>query len=144
MPDYRAGLTWFRPWGVSLAQAAQLDPHRLCLTGSAYADAGFYSRYQHNVIGYLQIREGLNLPTARVLPMQVLAAVNVVRDSNRNFYNNVVEAGPDVRVAPFRHLPNLQLEAQYLRGFYAVHDPANPYRPRYGDFRLFVIWSKYF
>ncbi len=144
VPDYRAGVTWFQPWGVSLARAALLNERGISLTGSAYGDVGFYSRYQHNVIGYLQLREGLNLPTGRVLPIQVLAAVNLVRDSNGNFYNNVVEAGPEVRLAPFRRLPDLQIEAEYLRGFYAVHDPVNPYGPRYGDCRLFLIWSKHF
>jgi len=144
LPDYRAGVTWFQSWGLSLAQAAQLNERRLSLTGSAYGDVGFYSRYQHNVIGYLQLREGVNLPTARVLPIQVLAAVNLVKDSNGNFYNNVVEAGPEVSFAPFRRLPGLHLETQYLRGFYAVHDPTNPYRPRYGDCRVFLIWSKDF
>jgi hypothetical protein len=64
-----------------------------------------------------------------------------MKDSNGNFYNNVVEVGPILRIAPSRHLPDLSIEAQYLCGFYLVHDPANPYGPRYGNFRLFVIWS---
>ena len=76
--------------------------------------------------------------------MQLLAAVNLVKDSNGNFYNNIVEAGPVLRVAPLRHAPSLWLEAQYLRGFYTIHDPANPYGPRYGDFRIFLIWSRNF
>ena len=144
VPDYRVGLTWFRPWGVSLAQAAQASAHGFSLTGNAYGDVGFYSRYNDNVIGYFQLREGLNLPTASVLPIQALAAVNLVKDSNGDFYNNVAEVGPEVRLAPFRHVPDLQLRATYLRGFYTVHDSANPYGPRYGDFRLFLVWSKYF
>ena len=76
--------------------------------------------------------------------MQVLAAVNLVKDSNGNFYNNVLEVGPELRFAPFRHLAGLHIEAQYLRGFYTVHDRVNPYGPRYGECRLFLIWSKYF
>jgi hypothetical protein len=104
----------------------------------------YYSRYNQNVIGYLQLREGVNLPGRRFLPMQALVAVNFVKDSNGDFYNNVVEAGPDLRLAPFRRLPNVVLETQYLRGFYTTHSLANPYGPRYGDFRFFLIWSKYF
>ena len=67
-----------------------------------------------------------------------------MKDSNGNFYNNVFEVGPILRIAPLRHLTSLSFETQYLRGFYFVHDPANPYHPRYDDLRLFLIWSKTF
>jgi hypothetical protein len=144
VPDYRAGINWYKPWETSLAEAARERSHNVSLTGNVYSDISFYSRYNNNVIGYLQIRQGVNLPTARLVPIQILAAINVVRDSNSDFYNNVVEAGPAVRFAPFRHLLNLQFEVEYLRGFYTAHDPSNPYGPRYGDFRVFLVWSKDF
>jgi tetratricopeptide (TPR) repeat protein len=144
VPDYRAGINWYKPWETSLAEAARERSHNVSLTGNVYSDISFYSRYNNNVIGYLQIRQGVNLPTARLVPIQILAAINVVRDSNSDFYNNVVEAGPAVRFAPFRHLLNLQFEVDYLRGFYTAHDPSNPYGPRYGDFRVFLVWSKDF
>jgi tetratricopeptide (TPR) repeat protein len=144
VPDYRAGITWYKPWETSLAEAAREKSHSFSPTGSAYSDISYYSRYDRNVIGYLQIRQGVNLPTAHLLPIQILAAINVVRDSNGDFYNNVVEGGPGVRLAPFRRLLNLQFEVDYLRGFYTAHDPSNPYGSHYGDFRVFLIWSKDF
>ncbi|MGB7613287.1 MAG: tetratricopeptide repeat protein [Candidatus Acidiferrum sp.] len=141
--DYRAGAVWFRSWGTGL-NAARTGEQPVSLTGSVYADGGFYSRYQHNVIANLQLREGINLPGPRVLPIQLLAGTNIVKDSNGNFYNNVFEVGPILRIAPLRRLTSLSFETQYLRGFYFVHDPANPYHPRYDDLRLFLIWSKTF
>jgi tetratricopeptide (TPR) repeat protein len=144
VPDYRAGMTWFKSWGPDLNPAVRNAERGASLAGSAYANVAFYSRYDHNVIGYLQLREGVNLPTKRVLPVQVLAALNYSRDSNSDFYNNVVEVGPGVRVLPFRRLPNVQLVAQYVWGFYTIHDPTNPYGPRYNDFRVFLIWSRNF
>ena len=36
--------------------------HSISWTGSAYADLGYYSRYGRNVIGEVQLREGINLP----------------------------------------------------------------------------------
>jgi Flp pilus assembly protein TadD len=144
VPDYRMGITWYKPWETSLAEAVKNRSTDFSLTGNAYSDISFYSRYDDNVIGYLQIRQGVNLPTAHLLPMQALAAINLVRDSNGDFYNNVVEAGPALRIAPFRRLLNLQFEVNYLRGFYTAHDPANPYGSSYGDFRVFFIWSKDF
>jgi hypothetical protein len=141
--DYRAGIDWFRSWGAPLISSAD-SGRAISLTGSAYADGGFYSRYDRNFIGNVQLREGINLPTGRALPMQLLGVTNIVRDTNRNFYNNVVEVGPAVRIAPLHHTPNLYFEAQYLRGFYTAHDPTNPYGARYGDFRIFLIWSRTF
>jgi tetratricopeptide (TPR) repeat protein len=141
--DYRAGAYWSRSWGGGLIPPASAS-HSMAWIGSLYADAGFYSRYAHNVIGSVQFREGLRLPTGRALPIALLGAVNLVKDSNGNFYNNIVETGPALRVSPVRQMPSLSLEIQYLRGFYTIHDPGNPYEPRYGDFRVFLIWSKNF
>jgi hypothetical protein len=142
-PDYRAGIVWSRPWGTGLFATDNLFQN-VSLTGSAYADAGYYTRYNHDFIGNVQLREGINLPGIRALPMQLLAATNLIRDSNGNFYNNVVEVGPILRIAPLRHLPSLTFEVQYIRGFYTAHDPTNPYGPRYSDVRIFLIWSKTF
>lgn len=144
IPDYRAGVLWFRGWGKSLVEDAHKVQNEFSQTGSAYADFGFYSRYDNNGIGSLQLHHGVNLPTARTVPMQALATINIVKDTNGNFYNNVIEVGPHLRIVPLRQLVSLMLEVQYLRGFYLVHDSTNPYKPRYGDFRVFLIWSKYF
>ncbi len=84
------------------------------------------------------------MPVPGVPSMQLLAAVNLVKDSNGDYYNNIIEVGPVLRIVPLRHAPSLAIEAQYMRGFYYVHDSINPYGPRYGDFRLFLIWSKTF
>ena len=143
VPDYRAGISWFKPWGSGLMRDERSRP-AISWTGSLYADAAFYSRYNRNVIAFLQLREGITLPTTRVLPAQILVAINLVKDSRAYFYNNVVEAGPALRIAPVHQWPALSVEAQYLRGFYMTHDSANPYGPRYGDFRIFLIWSKTF
>jgi tetratricopeptide (TPR) repeat protein len=143
-PDYRAGVTWFQDWGTTMAAASHSHSSGLGLTGSAYSDVSFYSRYNRNFIGYVQLRQGLSLPTAHVLPVQLLTAVNFVKDSNREFYNNVLEAGPALRIAPFHQAVGLQLEAQYLRGFYTLHSNANPYGAHYRDFRFLMMWGKSF
>lgn len=140
--DYRAGLLWFRWWGASLVPSPNASGATRWM-GSAYADGGYYSRYNRNVIGSAQLREGIRLSTSRV-PMALLGALNLVKDSNGNFYNNVVEVGPMLRVAPLRSAPGLAVEAEYVRGFYTTHDPVNPYGPHYGDFRLSLVWSKDF
>jgi tetratricopeptide (TPR) repeat protein len=144
IPDYRTGMYWFRGWGTTMAQAALREPNRFLMTGSGYGDVSYYSRFDDNVIAYGQLRQGVNLPTGRILPMQVLAAVNYIQDSNKDFYNNVVEAGPAIRIAPSRRMTEIQFEAQYVHGVYTRHDAANPYGARYHDFRFSIIWGKGF
>jgi len=141
--DYRAGMYWSRSWGSVFAPSSSAG-RSISWTGSLYVDGGFYSRFDRDAIASAQLREGIRLPTGRVLPVELLGGLNLVKDSNGNFYNSIVEAGPVLRVAPLRHEPALLFEAQYLRGFYTVHDPADPYGPRYGDFRVLLIWSKNF
>src|SRR5262249_52954607 len=102
VPDYRAGMNWFHQWGTSMTQMAISNPSSFSLISTAYGDASFYSRYDNNVIGYVQLRGGVNMPTGRFLPMQILGAVNFIKDTNRDFYNNVAEAGPAIRIAPGR------------------------------------------
>jgi hypothetical protein len=141
--DYRVGMVWSRDWGTGLF-ATREGGRSVSLTGRAYVDGGFYTRYDRDFIGNIQLREGIDLPIVRAMPTQLLAATNLIKDSNGTFYNNVVEVGPVFRMAPSRHLPSLSFEVQYFRGFYDVHDPGNPYGPRYGDIRIFLIWSKTF
>ncbi len=146
IPDYRAGVSWFKPWGLGLTQAIRETSRRAALFGEAYSDVTYYSRYAQNVIGYFQMKEGLTLAQKRVLPLQVFAAVNLIKDSKSDFYNNVVEFGPGLRFVPLRKLPMLQIQAQYLRGYYMTEGNRihNPYGPNYNDYRLFLIWAKYF
>ncbi len=146
IPDYRAGISWFRPWGLGLTRAARETSRRAALFGEAYSDVAYYSRYGQNVIGYLQLKEGLTLPQKRISPLQVFAAVNLIKDSKSDFYNNIVEFGPGLRFVPLKKLPMLQVQAQYLRGSYMTEGRRirNSYGPNYNDYRFFLIWAKYF
>jgi len=144
VPDYRAGINWFHGWGKPLAAVAQENSSRFSLTGSGYSDVSYYTRYDHNVIGYGQLRQGVNLPGSRFFPVQVLAAANFVKDGNKDFYNNVAEGGPIVRIAPLYHVLGIQLEGQYLYGYYTRRDSSNPYPANYRDARVLLTWSASF
>jgi hypothetical protein len=69
----------------------------------------------------------------------------LVKDSGRDFFNNLVEAGFGVGFVP-RQKWGIKLTAEYMRGFYfglQRRGEPNPYGPRYGDFRLALIYGKY-
>lgn len=145
IPDYRAGVNWFQPWGMDLATTARDNRHKAGLFSEAYSDISYYSRYGQNMIGYVQLKQGVSVPARGFVPFQLFLAENVVKDSRSDFYNNVVEAGPGLRFVPFRALRHAQVQAEYLRGYYLTdgHRTKNPSGPNYDDFRVFIIWGKY-
>lgn len=120
-------------------------------TGPAklFADAGgslgYYSRYRDDVIGYVQLRAGIGVWGRRTPRLSLYVPVNVVKDTNRDFFNNVGEAGGGAELQPWRRR-SLRLRAEYLRGAYMGiqgRDP-NPYGRAYTDIRLTLIYSAHF
>ena len=107
--------------------------------------AGWYGRYRDNVIGSLRARAGLRLHPAASSSLTVYAPVNFHKDSNRDFYNNIVEAGAGLEFQP-RTEVNLSVRGEYLRGWYAGiegRDP-NPYGPRYDEIRVSLVYHAHF
>ena len=120
-----------------------LGPRRLF--AEAGASVSCYSRYHDNVIGYLQLRAGVRVWDDKSSQLRVYAPVNAIKDSNRDFYNNLVEAGAGAEYQPSTKL-NLKVRAEYLRGVYTGiqgRDP-NPYGSRYHEVRVQVVYSGHF
>ena len=108
-------------------------------------DLGYYSRYQDNVIGLGQVREGFKLWHAGKTLLSLYAPVNVIKDVNKDFFNNLVEFGAGLELQPDIEW-NVKLRAEYLHGVYFGIEgrDRNPYGPNYNDFRLMLIFSKRF
>jgi Flp pilus assembly protein TadD len=115
----------------------------------AFADAGgsvgYYSRYRNNVIGLLQVRAGVKAwddLTSRVL---LYVPVNVLKDGNRDYYNNLGEYGVGVEFQPVKSR-NVKLRVEYLRGLsmgISSRDQ-NPYGRQYSDLRVMLLFSGHF
>ncbi|MBL0155892.1 MAG: tetratricopeptide repeat protein [Bryobacterales bacterium] len=134
-PDYRGGLSWLKGWG------------RLLGAGEAgwFAETGldpvYASRFQHNLFLYSQTRTGYTLPLAAGgAQVQLLMHWNVTVDRNREWWGNLAEAGPGVRM----QLPGLPagmtIRAEFLRGAH-LQNHGNPLRPNYWDFRSGVWYA---
>lgn len=142
IPDYRGGLFYSRGWGATLAdQPAGQGPR----FREVYVDASFYSRFGDDLIGYMQYKEGFRLPHAGPLRAQLFAAAAVAKDSRSDYYNNIVEIGPGLRVAA-PPLSSLQFYVEFLRGAYLTqgHRMRNPYRPNFNNVRIFFVYGKSF
>ena len=148
-PDYRVMLyyyrrsesRWYGPIGA--LTFGQLRGERLFTDYDA--SLGYYSRYDHNRIAYLQVREGMRLADWGASRLLGYAKLFMAKDANRDFFNNVGEVGTGLEWRPHREV-NLGLRMEYLRGYYygiAGRDP-NPYGSRYDDFRVMLLFGRRF
>jgi hypothetical protein len=102
-----------------------------------YTEADYFSRFENNVAGFARGRAGASWLVTGPVAWQVIVEGRGGLDSNRNYYNNFVEAGIGPRwrlVSPFR----LDLFASFEVGTYlgiAGKDPA-PTHLFYTDLRL--------
>jgi hypothetical protein len=106
-----------------------------------YGSAGYYSRHRDNGIAYLQLRGGRRLSSTQ--PLYGYLRLNLIKDTNRDFYNNAAEAGPGLEWRAGGPL-NLSARAEYLVGvYYGIEgrDP-NPFGPSYHDFRVILVLGR--
>lgn len=130
-PDYRVLGATFRRW--------ERAGHRRF--AELYGSAGYYSRYRDNGIAYVQVRGGWRLSATR--PFYAYARLNLVKDTNRDFFNNLAEGGPGLEWRPGGPL-NVSARAEVLGGVYfgISGRDQNPYGPSYSDFRVLLVLGR--
>lgn len=142
--DFRAGVYYAKAWGEPSESAGPTMPMQLI--GDAYVDVSYYSRFRHNVIGYAQAREGLRFFQWDKTSLDAYGRVGVVKDTGRDFFNNLGEGGAGLRLTPWRPL-GVSISAEYVRGFYfgmARPGEPNPFGKSYNDFRVMMTVGKYY
>jgi tetratricopeptide (TPR) repeat protein len=109
----------------------------------ANGSVGFYSRYQHDGIAYLQPRESFDMVKGESLHVSPFFQQSFSFDTNQQFYNNIAELIPGVEVSAPR-LQGLMLRVEYVRGYYLPipTNSVNTYGPHYNDFRFRLIYQK--
>jgi tetratricopeptide (TPR) repeat protein len=109
----------------------------------ANGSIGFYSRYQHDGIAYLQPRESFDVVKGEGLHISPFFQQSIAFDTNQQFYNNTTELIPGVEASSPR-VPGLFFRVEYVHGFYLpIHtNSVNPYGGNYNDFRFRLIYQK--
>ncbi|MBI1805451.1 MAG: hypothetical protein HYR76_00180 [Ignavibacteria bacterium] len=109
-----------------------------------YSSLGYYSRYK-NTIGYLQVKGGLRSLEVSSTVADVYALVGFAKDSEKEYYNNIIEGGFGARITPNVHW-GLYLVAEVRRGYYVnlVTATPLPYDRYYGSARFYVIFDRTF
>ncbi len=109
----------------------------------ANGSIGFYSRYKHDGIAYLQPREIIDLTHDGSLRLRPFLQQSISLDSNQQFYNNIFELIPGFEVSN-TDLHGLSLRVEYARGFYlpVSNSATNPYGSSYCDSRFRLLFQK--
>lgn len=133
-PDYRGGVNWFRNWGPSLG-----SPRQGTFFESTF-DGVYLSRFDNNVIGYLQMKPGYRLRKRGDLNAQVFWNFNLTVDANRAYWANYAETGPGVRLRVPSVSPPMDFSVSVVRGVH-LENALNPRRPNYYDVRVGLWYS---
>ena len=138
IPDFRATLGYynvFRPHdGGKLSTRFSFE---------ANGSVGFYSRYQKDMIAYLQPQETYDAVKSGPLRISPYFQESFAFDTNQQYYNNIAEVIPGVQFV-LKHVPGMALRTEYVRGYYLPFhtNSADPYGTTYNDFRFRLLYSK--
>jgi tetratricopeptide (TPR) repeat protein len=81
-----------------------------------YSSVGYYTRYD-NIISYSNGRVGTRLAEIGYSSFDLYLRTNFAWDSERQFYNNILEGGPGFRLVP-HYSWGIAVLAEMYRGFY--------------------------
>jgi hypothetical protein len=116
-PDYRAGASFARSFGrlIGSETPGWFFEHN--------ADVIYVSRYENDVLFYLQTRAGVTPPPLGSFQTQILWNGNFLRDAKGVDWANFVETGPGVRFRWAWMPRSLVFSVSAVRGSYSVTQP---------------------
>jgi hypothetical protein len=127
-PDYRAGVSFARGFGHTLGRESS------GLFFETNEDAVYLSRFQHDVLSYVQNRFGYTLPSLGAFQMQLYWNSNITIDLKRQYWANFYEYGPGLKFR-FASMPQgLNFAVNTTQGTYLVKN-GNPRAPKFYDLR---------
>ena len=134
VPDLRAVVGYYNVFRPTAESRFSLQ---------ANGSVGFYSRYQHDGILYLQPQQGYDLNRSGPVRLTPYLQENIALDTKQQYYNNIAEVIPGLQLE-FPRAADLAFHFEYVRGYYLPFhtNTVNPYGTAYNDFRVRLTWSK--
>jgi len=130
--DIRAGTF------MILAHERQLgDGSNVRLLTDFSGDVSWYERFDKNVIGYMQLREGFRVGSLATKAIDVFARGWVGYDSRADFFNRAAEIGGGVALRPGHGFVFL---AEGIAGRFLAEPPATTNR-RYQEWRFTAVYG---
>lgn len=127
VPDHRFGAVYSESFG---------DPGEGSVLTDVYVDVAHYVRFE-NTIGYVNVRPQWRVTGPEGPDVDLTLRLGLIGDTDGDFFNNLVELAPGLRVTPFgSDGPTLVLE--YALGRYLRDAPRGR---SFTDFRTSVVFS---
>lgn len=138
--DFRSGLIFWYGWD-RYYEPSRLVSFPMIFWGETYSDISYYRFDRHNVIGYFHTKSGIHLLRFWKFELDGYGVLYALKDSNQDFWNNLVEFGPGVRFSPVQGL-FLKFFAEWIWGTYFGIEgiEPNPYAQKYTDRRVGVLF----
>lgn len=142
--DFRTGGILYSAWGEKpvFRDSFEVTFHHI---GNIYDDCSYFFRYK-NIINFMRIREGARILRYKFSHIDVYLNAQGTVDTQKEFYNNIIEVGPGFSLAPY-NLYNINLRMDFLRGAYIRRGTAtsnNPYKRYYNNcVFLFEVYKRF-
>ncbi len=132
--DFRVGSELYQTWGMK-PEYAPRPKFPFKHIGNIYGELTYYSRYDNDWILQLRVRDGVRAFEYGYSALDLFIQVEGFGDTQREFYNNIVDYGPGITFIPDVRV-GLAFRVRYLLNNYIpVRSPQpNPYRPNYNNF----------
>ena len=137
--DLRGGLLFWHGWD-KWKSYSRLISFPLHLSGEVYSDISYFRSQRHNIIGYLHSRSGIRFLRFWKSSFDATIDFYVMKDKNKDFWNNKAEIGPGLWFKPVEGL-DLKFFVEWLWGSYfgIEGQDTNPYTQTYRDRKFGVI-----
>ena len=138
--DFRTGLIFWYGWDKYLIPDPLIS-FPFNTFGEIYSDISYYRKEHNNTVGYFHIRGGLRLFRIWKSTLDIYGIAYVIKDVNKDFWNNKTEIGPGIWFKPVADL-ELKIFIEWLQGNYfgiEGRDP-NPHPQQYRDRRMGILF----
>ncbi len=138
--DFRTGLLFWHGWDKYFDDSP-LTLLPLTFWGEMYSDISYYQSQKDNIIAYFHTKQGFRLLRFWKTSLDGFGVIYLMKDTNRDFWNNKIEIGPGIFFKPIQDL-DLKFFVEWIWGSYfgiEGEDP-NPFPQKYQDRKAGVIF----
>jgi len=137
--DLRGGLIFWYGWDTWFSPKRWISIPMI-FWGEIYSEINYFRSDNNNVFGYLHSRAGFHLLRLWKADIDAYGVIYLLKDINKDFWNNKVDVGPGVWIRPWSGFSlQLYIEWLYVSYFGNEGNDPNPYSQRHTDRRMGIL-----
>lgn len=114
--DLRGGFIFWYGWDTWYSPASLITFPRHFI-GEVYSELNYFRKDRDNIISYTHMKAGIRAVRIWKCAFVGYGAMYIMKDRNRDFWNNVAEIGPGFWIKPHPDV-DLKFFVEWLRGYY--------------------------